>query len=398
MLHLSILKFRADFMTQSIGPFVERFEPPITAENTVSDLLSGLTVAVKDNFDIEGTVTGGGNPEWAEDQAPAARNAAAVQMLLDNGAALAGKVHMDELAYSLMGMNARFGTPENPAAPSRVPGGSSSGSASAVASGLADIGLGSDTGGSVRLPASFCGLFGWRPTHGLVPSDGLLPLAESYDVPGFLTRDLETLGMLGEIFAGEQTVDAVVRLVYPNDVWRLCEDEAAAALKAALPRGDRNDSALLPGGNLKDLLPVFRTHQGYEIWQHFGGWIEKREPDFGPGIRERFAMAAKITPAEFKEAKARREAFRTHLARVLQPGTIMVYPTSPGPAPLLTAGSDIVETFRNRALAMLAIAGHGGLPQLSIPLAASQGSPLGLSLVGAPGSDRLLIETAKRFI
>ncbi|QQM31622.1 amidase [Martelella lutilitoris] len=385
-------------MTQSIGPFVERFEPPITAEAPVSDLLSGLTVAVKDNFDIEGTVTGGGNPEWAEDQAPAASNAAAVQTLLDNGAALAGKVHMDELAYSLMGMNARFGTPENPAAPSRVPGGSSSGSASAVASGLADIGLGSDTGGSVRLPASFCGLFGWRPTHGLVPSDGLLPLAESYDVPGFLTRDLETLETLGEIFAGEQEVDADVRLVYPTDVWRLCEDEAAAVLKAALPRGDRNDSALLAGGDLKALLPVFRTHQGYEIWQHFGAWIEKREPDFGPGIRERFAMAAKITSEEFEEARAKREAFRAHLARVLQPGTIMVYPTSPGPAPLLTAGNDIVETFRNRALAMLAIAGHGGLPQLSIPIAASQGSPLGLSLVAAPGSDLLLIETAKRFI
>ncbi|MEO1989153.1 MAG: amidase [Martelella sp.] len=385
-------------MTQSIGPFVERFEPPVTAETPATDLLSGLTVAVKDNFDIAGTVTGGGNPEWAEDQAPAARHASAVQTLLENGAALVGKVHMDELAYSLMGVNARFGTPENPAAPSRVPGGSSSGSASAVASGLADIGLGSDTGGSVRLPASFCGLFGWRPTHGLVSGEGLLPLAESYDVPGFLTRELETLSLLGEIFADGQSADEDVRLVYPADVWRLCEDAAAAALKSALPKGDRNDSPLLPGGDLKELLPVFRTHQGYEVWQHFGSWIEKREPDFGPGIRDRFAMAARITAEEFEEAKTARAAFRAHLGRVLSPGTIMVYPTSPGPAPLLTDGNDIVETFRNRALSMLAIAGHGGLPQVSVPLAASQGSPLGLSLVAAPGSDRLLIETAKRFI
>ncbi|MGV0817889.1 amidase [Martelella sp. AMO21009] len=384
-------------MTQSIGPFVERFEPPIARETPASNLLSGLSVAVKDNFDVANKITGGGNPEWAEDQAAAAHHASAVQTLLDNGAALVGKVHMDELAYSLMGVNARFGTPENPAAPSRVPGGSSSGSASAVASGLADIGLGSDTGGSVRLPASFCGLFGWRPTHGLVSGEGLLPLAESYDVPGFLTRDLETLEMLGEIFAGGQGVDEDVRLVYPADVWRLCEDEAAAALKSALPKGDRNDSPLLPGGDLKELLPVFRTHQGYEVWQHFGPWIERREPEFGPGIRDRFAMAAKITAEEFEAAKTKRAAFRAHLGRVLSPGTIMVYPTSPGPAPLLTDGNDIVETFRNRALSMLAIAGHGGLPQMSIPLAASQGSPLGLSLVAAPGSDRLLIETAKRF-
>ncbi|PRX11933.1 UNVERIFIED_ORG: amidase [Martelella mediterranea] len=385
-------------MTQSIGPFVERFEPPITLAAPVSDRLAGLTVAVKDNFDIEGTVTGGGNPEWAEDQSPADHNAAAVQTLLDNGAALVGKVHMDELAYSLMGMNARFGTPENPAAPSRVPGGSSSGSASAVASGLADIGLGSDTGGSVRLPASFCGLFGWRPTHGLVSGEGLLPLAESYDVPGFLTRDLETLSQLGEIFAEGQAAEGDVRLVYPSDVWRLCEDEAAAALKSALPKGDRNDSPLLPGGDLKALLPVFRNHQGYEAWQHFGGWIEKRAPEFGSDVGQRFSIAAKITPAEFEEAQARREAFRTHLKRVLVPGTVMVYPTSPGPAPLLTAGDDIFETFRSHALTMLAIAGHGGLPQISVPLVASQGSPLGLSLVGAPGSDRLLIEVAKRFI
>lgn len=385
-------------MTQSIGPFVERFEPLVTAETPATELLSGLTVAVKDNFDIAGTVTGGGNPEWAQDQTPAARNAAAVQTLLENGAALVGKVHMDELAYSLMGVNARFGTPENPAAPSRVPGGSSSGSASAVASGLADIGLGSDTGGSVRLPASFCGLFGWRPTHGLVSGEGLLPLAESYDVPGFLTRDLETLSLLGEIFADGQSADDEVRLVYPADVWRLCEDEAAAALKSALPKGDRNDSPLLPGGDLKELLPVFRTHQGYEVWQHFGSWIERREPEFGPGIRDRFAMAAKITAEEFEAAKTKRAAFRAHLVKVLSPGTIMVYPTSPGPAPFLTDGNDIVETFRSRALSMLAIAGHGGLPQVSVPLAASQGSPLGLSLVAAPGSDRLLIETAKRFI
>ena len=385
-------------MTQSIGPFVERFEPPVTTETPAKDRLSGLTVAVKDNFDIAGKITGGGNPEWAGDQAPAARHAAAVQTLLENGAALVGKVHMDELAYSLMGVNARYGTPENPAAPSRVPGSSSSGSASAVASGLADIGLGSDTGGSVRLPASFCGLFGWRPTHGLVSGEGLLPLAESYDVPGFLTRELETLSLLGEIFADGQSADEDVRLVYPADVWRLCEDAAAAALKSALPKGDRNDSPLLPGGDLKELLPVFRTHQGYEVWQHFGSWIEKREPDFGPGIRDRFAMAARITAEEFEEAKTARAAFRAHLGRVLSPGTIMVYPTSPGPAPLLTDGNDIVETFRNRALSMLAIAGHGGLPQVSVPLAASQGSPLGLSLVAAPGSDRLLIETAKRFI
>ena len=166
-------------MANLTGPFVARFQPPITLSEPAFSKLDGLTVAVKDNFDVAGSVTGAGNPEWADDQAPAQKHASVVETLLDHGAALSGKAHMDELAYSLMGINARYGTPENPAAPSRVPGGSSSGSAAAVAAKLADIGLGSDTGGSVRLPSSFCGLFGWRPTHGLISADGLLPLAKS---------------------------------------------------------------------------------------------------------------------------------------------------------------------------------------------------------------------------
>ncbi|TCT29251.1 amidase [Martelella mediterranea] len=385
-------------MANLTGPFVARFQPPITLSEPAFSKLDGLTVAVKDNFDVAGSVTGAGNPEWADDQAPAQKHASVVETLLDHGAALSGKAHMDELAYSLMGINARYGTPENPAAPSRVPGGSSSGSAAAVAAKLADIGLGSDTGGSVRLPSSFCGLFGWRPTHGLISADGLLPLAKSYDVPGFMTRDLATLDVLGSIFAADQSAESDIKLVYPSDIWRLCEEETAAALKAALPKGDRNDSPLLPGDDIRTLLPVFRIHQGYEIWQQFGNWVEKREPAFGPGIRDRFAMASKIAPDDFAAAQEKRKAFRAHLGKVLRPGTIMVYPTTPGPAPLLTADNAEVEDFRNRALSMLAVAGHGGLPQISIPLAAVKGSPVGLSLVAAPGSDRLLIETAKHFL
>ncbi|TPW30492.1 amidase [Martelella alba] len=385
-------------MTKPADAFISHFNPAISQSMPGSDLLSGFTVAVKDNFDVAGTVTGGGNPEWAEDQLPATGHAAAVSMLLDAGATLVGKAQMDELAYSLMGVNARYGTPVNPAVPARVPGGSSSGSASAVAGKLADIGLGSDTGGSVRLPSSFCGLFGWRPSHGLVPPEGLLALAPSYDVPGFMTRDLSTMRQLGKLFAAGQSVAEEVRLWYPADVWHLCEQASAAQLKQALPGGDRNDSPLLAKVDITDLLPVFRIHQGYEVWQVFGEWIEKREPDFGPGIRERFAMASKITKAAFDDAVEKRNAFRAHLEKVLQPGVVMVYPTAPGPAPLLTAGNDAVEDFRNRALSMLAIAGHGGLPQLSIPLGLVDGAPIGLSLVAAPGSDRLLIETAKLFM
>ena len=394
-----ILSFaRENEMTKPIAPFLNRVEPPLVFSEPASARLQGLSFVAKDNFDIEGMVTGCGNPEWADDAEPAMAHAAIVRTLLDNGAALVGKTHMDELAYSLMGVNARYGTPENPAAPSRVPGGSSSGSASAVAARLADIGLGTDTGGSVRLPAAFCGLFGWRPTHGLMPTEGLVPLAPSYDVPGFMTRDIDTLAILAQIFAGDQTDGSEIRLVYPSDVWRLCDEETAATLKAALPKGDRDDSPLLSGRPLSALLQTFRIHQGYEAWQQFGAWIERREPKFGPGIRERFAVASRISESEFADARADRERFRAHLTEVLTPGTVMVYPTAPGPAPLLAAEETELDAFRNRALTLLSIAGHGGLPQISLPLAASRGSPLGLSLVAAPGSDRLLIEAARRVL
>ncbi|AJY45455.1 amidase [Martelella endophytica] len=384
-------------MTTRCGPFVTRFETPI-AGPAQDGPLAGLSVAVKDNCDVAGYVTGGGNPEWAEEQSPAEANATVVERLLDAGATLVGKTQMDELAYSLMGINARYGTPENPVAPSRVPGGSSSGSVSAVAANLVDIGLGTDTGGSVRLPSAFCGLFGWRPTHGLIPADGILPLAPSYDVPGFMTRDLETMESLADVFCDGQEAGDDLRFVYPADLWRLADGEAAAALKEALPRGDRNDGQLLDAAMRADLLPVFRLHQGWEAWQTFGAFIERRNPDFGPGILERFALAADLTDQDFATARAKRSALSEHLDAVLKPGVVLVYPTAPGPAPLLTDTDGALEQFRSKALTLLSIAGHGGLPQLTLPFAVMSGAPLGLSLVARAGSDRLLIEAARHFL
>jgi amidase len=199
--------------------FIQWFDHPLQASPAINDQpLSGLSVAAKDNFDIRGLITGAGNPEFAEDQKPAAVNAGVVDTLLKNGASIIGKTHMDELAYSLMGLNARYGVPLNTAAPSRVPGGSSSGSASAVAADLADIGLGTDTGGSVRLPASFCGLYGWRSTHGLISSEGMVPLAASYDVSGFFTRDRNLMERIISVFCGTSPDATDIRYWAPEDL------------------------------------------------------------------------------------------------------------------------------------------------------------------------------------
>jgi len=383
-------------MLQTCDPFISRFEPPLVGK-VRSGPLAGLSVSVKDGFDIAGHVTGAGSPEWAKSHSPATKTSPVVEALMDAGALVFGKTQMDELAYSLMGVNARYGTPLNPAAPDRVPGGSSSGSAASVTAGSVDIGLGSDTGGSVRLPASFCGIFGWRPTHGSLSSENLVPLAPSYDTPAFFTRDLATMALIGSVFAPLQVSSEPVDLWLPSDLWSLAQEPVADALRAGLPAANYRSGPLLPDGNLSDWLTVFRTHQAYEIWRALGPWILETQPDFGPGIQERFQMASTITKEAFSEAATRRAAIRAYLETVVTPETILVVPTSPGVAPLRSTPQGDLEVFRNAALTMLCVAGHAGLPQLSIPLAIVDGSPVGLSLVGARGMDTHLISIADRF-
>jgi amidase len=384
-------------MSQTCDPFISRFDPPLVGA-TRSGPLTGLRVGVKDGFDIEGHVTGAGCPEWAEFQSPAEKTSPVVEALMNAGARIVGKTQMDELAYSLMGVNARYGTPVNPAVPDRVPGGSSSGSAASTAAGSVDIGLGSDTGGSVRLPASFCGIYGWRPTHAALSGESLVPLAPSYDTPAFFTRDLATMALLASVFITPRAVSEPADLWLPSDLWSLAQEPVADALRAALPVGKYRSEPLLPDGDLNDWLTVFRTHQGYEVWQSLGPWISLREPDFGPGIRERFNMASTITKEAFSEAATRRAAIRAHLDNVVTPATILVFPTSPDVAPLLSAQQQDLEVFRNAALTLLCVAGHAGLPQLSIPAAQLGGAPLGLSLVGARDTDANLISVGDQFL
>src|SRR5260370_34735918 len=161
--------------------------------------LSGLTFAAKDLFDVAGVVTGCGNPDWAATHQPAQTDAWAVDGLLQAGATLVGKTITDEISLGLLGINRFYGTPLNPRAPDRVPGGSSSGSASAVAGGLVDVALGTDSGGSVRMPASFCGLYGLRPPPGRPPPHGMMTQAPSFDTVGYFANNAATFGLAGSL-------------------------------------------------------------------------------------------------------------------------------------------------------------------------------------------------------
>ena len=381
-------------MDDTVNAFISIFR----IEGAEDGPLAGLTFCAKDIYDVADHPTGCGSPDWLASHPVPRAHAAPVAALLDAGASLVGKSHTDEIAYSLMGVNAHYGTPLNTAAPDRVPGGSSSGSVAAVAAGLIDIGLGSDTGGSVRMPASFCGVWGLRTTHGALPMDGTMPLAPSFDTVGWFARDATTLDRVAQACGLAPAPEGPVRLVLPVDAWTAAGAETVAALAPALARlearhGPARPLVLAPEG-LPAWFDCFRICQAAEIWATHGAWVETTRPAFGPGIAERFAMAAAIPPEEAQAAQRRRAEIRGRITALLDPATVIVLPVSPGPAPRRDATAQDLDAFRGRALQLLCPAGIAGLPQLSVPAAMIEGAPLGLGLVGAAGTERLLLKVA----
>jgi amidase len=356
--------------------------------------LDGLTFAVKDLIDVAGCRTGGGNPDWLARHDAAAMSAPAVGALLAAGARLVGKTITDELAFSLEGVNAHYGTPVNPACPDRLPGGSSSGSAVAVAAGLVDFALGTDTGGSVRVPASFTGIYGFRPTHGRISTAGVVAFAPSYDTIGWFARDPAILAAVGATLLGPDDAAPIRRLVLARDAFALADAHAAAVLRTCANTWGATDEVTVFDGAEAEWRECYRVLQGAEIWRHLGPWITANRPKFGVAIAPRFADAATIgAPAE-THYRTVRQAIAQRLTDLIPPGTGLVIPTTPGAAlPRSTAPEDIGRFYAS-ALPLNAIAGHAGLPQMTIPIAEPGGCPLGLSIVGARSSDRALLAFA----
>lgn len=358
--------------------------------------LSGLRFAVKDLIDIAGDVTGCGNPDWRRTHRPASRHAPVVEHLLSAGACFSGKTITDELAFSLEGANAHYGTPVNPRCPGRLPGGSSSGSAVGVAGDLVDVALGTDTGGSVRVPASFCGVFGFRPSHGRVPLDGVMPFAPSYDTVGWFARDAGLLARVGSVLLDGHSRPPPRRLLLARDAFALCDPPCAAALLAAARKLPIEAEITLFEGEEERWREAYRVLQGAEIWSSLGAWIAATKPRFGAAIALRFADAAQITSEQVAEFAPMRRRIAERVERLLEPDAALLLPTAPCIA-LRPDLSDIeIGDFYRRALTLSCVAGHAGLPQLSLPAAQVEGCPLGLSLLGAPGADEGLFALAEQ--
>ncbi|KAK9826133.1 hypothetical protein WJX81_007522 [Elliptochloris bilobata] len=376
----------------------------IVIEGAASGPLKGLTFAAKDLYDIKGYVTGFGNPEWAATHAPAAATAPAVQALLDAGARLVGKVHMDELAYSLGGENARYGTPVNPACPDRVPGGSSSGSAVAVADGSCDIALGSDTGGSVRVPASYCGILGLRPTHGRVPMEGTCALAPSFDTGGFFAKDMSVLQKAADVLLEPATrrPTSFKRLLVATDAFAIADahvkDALFKALQAAEPALKEEIGGLVETemgdaktGTLEAWADQNCVSENCESWGVLGGWIEEHKPAFGPGIVERFLWSKDVTPDKVEAAAAARVAITERLEGLLGDDGAILLPSTPTTAPRLRMSLAEIDPLWQRIICLVAPAAEAGLPQVSLPIVQVDGCPQGLGIIGPRGRDEDLL-------
>jgi len=374
--------------------------PAVAVPHAEEGPLRGLTFAAKDLFDVAGYPRSAGSPHMLALSGIRTRTAPAVQALLDAGARLVGKTITDELAFSLSGKNAHFGTPVNGGAPDRVPGGSSSGSASAVSNGMCDFALGTDTGGSVRGPASHCGLFGIRPTHGRVNLEGCHDLAPSFDTCGYFTRDEKTFVRVGEVLLGADPapLPRTPRLVLAQDAFALQDEEARATLMPVVQRMEAVAGPAVPQRVVTEgfdaLYWAFRHIQGREAWTVDGPMIEGFNPPLGPGVADRFAFAKGVTEAQWAEAQPVRSGFRERLSALLGSDGVLILPTMPDVAPLLTDTEEALNDYRNKALNLLCLSVLSGLPQVSMPLASRLGAPLGVSLMGPAGSDLSLVKLA----
>ncbi len=377
------------------------FGSPLLAP-TAPGSLTGTSVAVKDLFDVAGHRVGAGNPVWLAGARPATRTAPVVAALLAAGAAIAGIARTDEFAYSLAGTNGHYGTPPNPAAPDRIPGGSSSGPAAAVALGQADVGLGTDTGGSIRVPASYQGLYGIRPSHGVIDTAGVLPLAPSFDTVGWLTRDPGTLSRVGRVLLPPRPDHPIARAVVSDALLALASTDVRTAVRAALDRwgAARDLPPIRPidveTDGLTDVVRAFQTVQGWEAWRDRGAWITGRRDSLNPDVGARFDLAARHTREDRDRAGKTLRAFVSRMDTLLGED-LLVLPSASSVAPTragATLGGPVIEAARAATFALTCVAGATGRCAVSVPLPTDV--PIGLCLVGPRGRDLDVLRLAEQ--
>ena len=374
----------------------------VTVDPNRAGKLSSLTFAVKELYDIKGLITGSGNAHWKNTHPVAQVTAPSVEILLNEGATLMGKTISDEMAFSLDGENVHYGTPLNPKCPDRIPGGSSSGSASVVAGGLVDFALGTDTAGSVRIPASYCGIYGFRPTHGAISLENIHPMAPSFDVVGWFARTPDVLARVGSVMLDIEVPEFTVgKFVIVRDLFDTKDPRIASKYDVFIQGLSKFPveivEAELGKPDFQTWIEVLRNIQWWELNQAHGEWIFQNLDTFGEEIRDRLEKISSVTRDEMEEKRRVRQQLISYIENIIPPGAIAVFPTAPHAAPL--KGRSINEARASRANIMrhTCISTVAGLPQVSIPLIEEEGCPAGISFLGARGQDGQLLAAAQAF-
>jgi amidase len=387
--------------SDTIGAFCKH--DPIRIAGAANGPLAGLTFAAKDIFDIAGRIPCCGTPDWLTTHEIPKRTAPAVQLLLDAGATLVGTTITSELVMGLTGENEHYGTPINVAAPGRVPGGSSAGSAAAVAAGVVDFALGSDTGGSVRTPASFCGIFGFRPTHNRLPMEGVMPFALSLDAVGWFAREGALLERVGHVLLStpkNQAAKKPARLLVATDAFDVVDPEIRDALMPEVERlaariGGSEKVAMADGEDLENwskTIAVFREREG---WDTHRDWIERFHPRLQEQNLMRMKLGQNVTDDDVARAKVKRDAIRKRMEALLAGGAVLAVPAGPGVAPPRATGNEATWRLVAKNGRINSVSPLVGLPQVSLPLAKVDGLPIGVGLMAWRGNDEMLLEIAR---
>lgn len=371
------------------------------AISALTNELDGLRLTVKDLFHIAGQPTCAGNPDWLRTHSIPQQTNSCVLRMLEQGADYIGKALTDELAYSLNGQNSHYPAVVNAVSPDRIAGGSSSGSALAVAHDIADIGLGTDTGGSIRVPASYNGLFGLRTSHGLVSTDNMVPLAPSFDTVGWLTRSIDTMVRVTAATLPDSTSDlksgATIKLAVLSNL--IDDSEQYQQINQWLEELSQVElySPFFDLDQL-DISDTFRTLQGYEIWQQHGQWIEQNQPVFAKDIQARFSWCQTISEQKHTDARTKHHIISQRILGLFGDSDFIVIPTTPGRAPLVNTSPSALADYRNKLMSLTAMAGLAGLPQVHLPLFTIEGAPCGLSLIGKKHQDLTLVKVSEALI
>lgn len=394
---------------------IAEIKPELEAAATASDAtesLAGLRFAVKDLFAVAGRTTGFGNPDWLNTHKPESEHARVVSELLEAQAKLIAVTCTDEMAFSLDGINIHYGTPINSQLPDCIPGGSSSGSASVVAAGLVDFALGTDTAGSIRVPASYCGIWGFRPTVGAISSKGVLPLGPSFDTVGILAPNHLILDKVANVLLNKRGTEVaknarkqIKQLLICNDLLALLEPSLAPDIVAAITRASSSFATIKhikisDTLELNSLVAVFNAIRAYEAWQCHGQWLESNNPNMAPAIKERFFNCKSATEDEAIKARSKQQKLRQKLGALLADDSALCFPTTIDLPPLKLASAELLLQNRMANMSLCAMASTSGFPQISIPISLNNRKPIvktGLSLLANSAMDLAIINAAAAF-